>query len=155
MSWNNFRWANIIIQDGWQDYANSHSTLSTENGQTNGPMEWWQYPPALMSTEGKIDPLHCWKLVHLPLIFGRFLCRFICLCGQISGVGDHLLVNLCLLVGLQGLLDIWNLWKQCRVVNIGSGNGLVPSGNKPLPEPMLTYFHVASPGHNVLIMYVI
>ena len=23
--------------------------------------------------------------------------------------------------------------------NIGSGNGLVPSGNKPLPEPMLTY----------------
>ena len=22
--------------------------------------------------------------------------------------------------------------------NIGSGNGLVPSGNKPLPEPMLT-----------------
>ena len=27
-------------------------------------------------------------------------------------------------------------WK----VNIGSGNGLVPSGNKPLPEPMLTQF---------------
>ena len=26
------------------------------------------------------------------------------------------------------------LWK----VNIGSGNGLVSSGNKPLPEPMLT-----------------
>ena len=23
-------------------------------------------------------------------------------------------------------------------VNIGLGNGLVPSGNKPLPEPMLT-----------------
>ena len=28
-------------------------------------------------------------------------------------------------------------------VNIGSGNGLVPSGNKPLPEPMLTQFSVA------------
>ena len=27
--------------------------------------------------------------------------------------------------------------------NIGSGNGLVPSGNKPLPEPMLTQFFVA------------
>ena len=27
-----------------------------------------------------------------------------------------------------------HLWS----VNIGSGNGLVPSGNKPLPEPMLT-----------------
>ena len=28
-------------------------------------------------------------------------------------------------------------------VNIGSGNGLVPSGNEPLPEPMLTQIHVA------------
>ena len=28
-------------------------------------------------------------------------------------------------------------------VNIGSGNGLVPSGNKPLPEPMLTQIFVA------------
>ena len=29
-------------------------------------------------------------------------------------------------------------------VNIGSGNGLVPSGNKPLPEPMLTQIFVAT-----------
>ena len=28
-------------------------------------------------------------------------------------------------------------------VNIGSGNGLVPSGNKPLPEPMLNQIYVA------------
>ena len=28
-------------------------------------------------------------------------------------------------------------------VNIGLGNGLVPSGTKPLPEPMLTQIHVA------------
>ena len=28
-------------------------------------------------------------------------------------------------------------------VNIGSGNGLVPSGKKPLPEPMLTQISVA------------
>ena len=33
-------------------------------------------------------------------------------------------------------LDWWS-------VNIGSGNGLVPSGNKPLPEPMLTQTSVA------------
>ena len=33
-----------------------------------------------------------------------------------------------------------NHWWQ---VNIGSGNGLVPSGNKPLPEPMLTQTYVA------------
>ena len=25
--------------------------------------------------------------------------------------------------------------------NIGSGNGFMPDGNKPLPEPMLTYHH--------------
>ena len=25
-------------------------------------------------------------------------------------------------------------------VNIGSGNGLLPVGNNPLPEPMLTYY---------------
>ena len=37
-------------------------------------------------------------------------------------------------------------------VNIGSGNGLVPSGNKPLPEPMLTQIchHMASLGQNEL-----
>ena len=32
-------------------------------------------------------------------------------------------------------------------VNIGSGNDLVPSGNKPLPEPMLTPIHVAKCRH--------
>ena len=35
-------------------------------------------------------------------------------------------------------------------VNIGSGNGLVPSGSKPLPEPMLTQIHIVSLGHNEL-----
>ena len=41
---------------------------------------------------------------------------------------------------------------DCWAVNIGSGNDLMPSGNKPLPEPMLTQFYVAlymaSIGHN-------
>ena len=32
---------------------------------------------------------------------------------------------------------------NCWSVNIGSGNGLMPPGNKPLPEPMLTEFYVA------------
>ena len=39
-------------------------------------------------------------------------------------------------------------------VDIGSGNGLVPSGNKPLPEPMLTKIyvpHMVWLGHNGLI----
>ena len=33
------------------------------------------------------------------------------------------------------------------LVNIGSGNGLVPSGNKPLSEPMLTQIYVAKWRH--------
>ena len=40
---------------------------------------------------------------------------------------------------------------KCEV-NIGSGNDLVPSGNKPLPEPMLTQIidTFTSLGPNVL-----
>ena len=39
------------------------------------------------------------------------------------------------------------------LINTGSGNGLVPSGNKPLPELILTKLccHTASLGQNVLI----
>ena len=33
-----------------------------------------------------------------------------------------------------------HLW---LMINIGSGIGLVPSGNKPLPEPMSTKFYVS------------
>ena len=32
-------------------------------------------------------------------------------------------------------------------VNTGLGNGLVPSGNKPLPEPMLTQIYVTIRRH--------
>ena len=35
--------------------------------------------------------------------------------------------------------------------NIGSGNALESSSNKPLSEPILTKFHVASLGYNELI----
>ena len=42
-----------------------------------------------------------------------------------------------------------NLWWEA---NIGSGNGVVPSGNKPLPKPMLTQIDITmSLGHNELI----
>ena len=39
----------------------------------------------------------------------------------------------------------WDLFLrvQLTISQIGSGNGLVPSGNKPLPEPMLTQIYVA------------
>ena len=33
-------------------------------------------------------------------------------------------------------------WTLLVVIQHGSGNGLVPPGTKPLPEPMLTQFYV-------------
>ena len=45
----------------------------------------------------------------------KYLKYFLCNCYQVNDTTTH-----------------WSL------VNIGSGNGLVPSGNKPLPEPVLT-----------------
>ena len=33
-------------------------------------------------------------------------------------------------------------------INIGLGNGLVPSSNKPVPESMLTQIYVAIPRHS-------
>ena len=36
-----------------------------------------------------------------------------------------------------------NTFEDKSVLQIGSGNNLVPSGNKPLPEPMLTETYVA------------
>ena len=40
-------------------------------------------------------------------------------------------------------------WMQLDLadVNIRSGDGLVPSGNKPLPEPILTKIYVAKWHH--------
>ena len=52
---------------------------------------------------------------------------------------------------LQGYVHehfLWNCSQAIAIeyfswhVNIGSGNGLVPSGNKPLPPPMLTQIYV-------------
>ena len=31
-----------------------------------------------------------------------------------------------------------------NLVNIGSGNGLLPDGTKPLPEPMLIYHYIGA-----------
>ena len=45
----------------------------------------------------------------------------------------------------------WDGWQEPQV-NISSGNGLVPSGNKPLPEPMLTQIHAAIWLHKATMM---
>ena len=45
---------------------------------------------------------------------------------------------------------IWMSLDFTDEVNIGSGNGFVPPGNKLLPEPMLIQFSVAILGNNEL-----
>ena len=45
--------------------------------------------------------------------------------------------------GVTGPERFTSLWRYMATetrVNIGSGNGLLPDGTKPLPEPMLTYY---------------
>ena len=48
-------------------------------------------------------------------------------------------------------------WTLVMIINIGSGNGVVPSGTKPLPEPMLTrsVHLMASLGHNELTIHLL
>ena len=48
----------------------------------------------------------------------------------------------CPQVNAKGLLS----WKL-SIGSAGSGNGLVPSGNKPLLEPMLSQFYVTKWSH--------
>ena len=36
--------------------------------------------------------------------------------------------------------EVCSQWSNWQFVSIGLGNGLVPSGNKPLPEPTMTHF---------------
>ena len=48
---------------------------------------------------------------------------------------------------LQNCLEINATRTYWWQVNIGSGNGLVPLGNKPSPEPMLTQIYIANWHH--------
>ena len=44
----------------------------------------------------------------------------------------------------QGFNSLWPSWPY---VNMGSGNGLLPDGTKPLPKPMLTSYQLSSLAH--------
>ena len=46
-------------------------------------------------------------------------------------------------VSISTEIALWWIPQNTFDDNIGSGNGLVPSGSKPLPEPMLTQIYVA------------
>ena len=60
-------------------------------------------------------------------------------------VASHWHVNVplhCMVIPLWPHYAIWpHRFGNIDLVNIGSGNGLVPLGTKPLPEPLLTYHH--------------
>ena len=72
----------------------------------------------------------------LPTFRGRAGVEFFTLVDGTANLGATLFLL------SQELLGITQV-KSKAYVNIGSGNGLVPSGNKPLPEPMLTQISVS------------
>ena len=81
--------------------------------------------------------LFAWKVLHYSLAPRRrglyHLERIIF--KPISGLNILIALSICPRV---------NITRHCWwLVCIGSGNGLVPTGNKPLPEPMLTQNYVA------------
>ena len=98
---------------------------------------------------GMFEHCPCWKLSLRPddchfadgifnsLAPGKFEWNFRYLIFQIISVIDSWGISYELALMMNGTRPYW--WK----VNIGSGNGLVPSGNKPLLEPMLTQISVA------------
>ena len=69
-----------------------------------------------------------WISIFQSLIKGRYLEHFLWNCLHVNATRP-------------------NWWSA----NSGSGNGLVPSGNKPLTEPMLTPIYVAIWHHRVTI----
>ena len=81
-----------------------------------------------------MGPLGYIELTHWPL--GKFEWNF-----------RHVIFKQILVIDGWGIscktAPIWmSLDFTDESVNIGGGNGLVPSGNKPLPEPMLTQISV-------------
>ena len=94
------------------------------------------------------------SLVHEKLlVYGFFLSmqnilwkQVLCdkLCQRLSNtflirdISNH---RFCVTYVVMCLSKLWpsdGIWWH-KIVNIGSGNGLVPGGTKPLPEPMLSY----------------
>ena len=71
-------------------------------------------------TTSSVGLTHWSPGVLISMEIDWYLQIFWCACPQINVMGPH--------------------WWQ---VNIGSGNGLVPSCDKPLPEPLLTPLYVA------------
>ena len=52
------------------------------------------------------------------------------------------------------LIKISSWGSYWQFVSIGWGNGLVPEGTEPLPEPMLTKIHTAMWHHQVSLSYI-
>ena len=104
---------------------------------------WLNSLPRETSIKNRYLTLTHWPLGNLNEIFRHVIFK--------QDFSDwwlrHLLWN-CLNMNVTGL----HWWS----VNFGSGNGLVPSGNKPLPEPMFDpdlCHHMAWLGHNELRGY--
>ena len=84
-----------------------------------------------------VEETECWpgkKISHWPLGDSNTI-----LDRSFSSSFQWLMVEASLVRFSQMNITGHYWWK----INIGSGNGLVPSGNKPLPKPVLTQIYVA------------
>ena len=89
---------------------------------------------------------HCWITVHWVRTNDPQWYLLPCIRPSM-GCNDSFCENVyccCLLPAVSGT------WPCRWSVNIGSGNGFVPPGNKPLTEPMLTKMYMVSRGCNEL-----
>ena len=117
-----------------------------------------------LSVQKRCRPYWCWnqnipgfrpwsssgglrELTHWPL-------------GDLNVILKNVIYNLALLIGIyESSYDNVLRWMPQDLTddksNIGSGHGLVPSGSKPLPEPVLTRIqcHMVSLGPIELISY--
>ena len=125
------------------DSAKLVSPRSSTDEKVGGPAKNMRGPVKLLYiTMFKIGK-NCKKWIFCPVKHEKFSrCLFIgpwwnWLQSQISKFQTHFnnKYHKCFLWNCFQVNATTPHWSS---VNIGSGNGLVPSGNKPLPEPMLT-----------------
>ena len=70
-------------------------------------------------------------------------CIDLLLTGKFESNFSEVIFKVILVIGGWSLSHQNAIGPHWRKINIGSGNGLVPSGNKPLPGPILIEIYVA------------
>ena len=87
-------------------------------------------------SSAKFSGIHLWAMPELLFCITSFKSIHSKLLPHLQGTNELIHITQSSFIGWHMVTQIW--------VNIGSGNGLLPDGTKPLPEPMLTYHQRSS-----------